>query len=119
MSQPIAEVCIAIPSWYWCAGGNNRTVAREAFRDRLPASVIDRRTKVSFSSLAYRMIRANMAILRDMLLNGSLTRQGLLDRDRIIAFLGGTMADPEALPELMALVEVEAWVRHWEGRSLR
>lgn len=119
MSQPIAEVCIAIPSWYWCAGGNNRTIAREAFRDCLPASVIDRRTKVSFSSLAYRMIRANMAILRDMLLDGSLARQGLLDSDRIIAFLGGTMADPEALPELMALVEVEAWVRHWEGRSLR
>lgn len=119
MSQPIAEVCIAIPSWYWCAGGNNRTIAREAFRDHLPASVIDRRTKVSFSSLAYRMIRANMAILRDMLLDGSLARQGLLDRDRITAFLGGTMADAEALPELMALVEVEAWVRHWEGRSLR
>lgn len=119
MSQPIAEVCIAIPSWYWCAGGNNRAVAREAFRDRLPASVIDRRTKVSFSSLAYRMIRANMPILRDMLLDGSLARQGMLDRDRIIAFLGGTMADAEALPELMALVEVEAWVRHWEGRSPR
>lgn len=117
MSQPIAETCIAIPSWHWCAGGNNRAVAREAFRGRLPASVIDRRTKVSFSSLAYRMIRANMPILRDMLMEGSLAHQGLLDRERIAAFLEGTMADGEALPELMALVEVEAWVRHWEGRS--
>ncbi|AJP73400.1 asparagine synthase-related protein [Sphingomonas hengshuiensis] len=119
LSQPIAETCIAIPTWYWCIGGNNRAVAREAFRDRLPASVIDRRTKVSFSSLAYRVIRANMTILREMLLDGALARQGLLDRERIAGFLDGTMADGEALPELMALVEVEAWVRHWEARSLR
>ncbi|MDK2769706.1 MAG: hypothetical protein KYX69_18530 [Sphingomonas sp.] len=118
MSQPIAEICISIPTWFWCAGGNNRTVAREAFRDRLPASVIDRRTKVSFSSLAYRMIRANMTIIREMLLDGALAREGLLDRERITRFLEGTMADSEALPEVMALVEVEAWVRHWEGRSL-
>ncbi|NML08057.1 asparagine synthase-related protein [Sphingomonas sp. G-3-2-10] len=117
MSQPIAEICIAIPSWHWCAGGNNRSVAREAFRPALPAAVIDRRTKVSFSSLAYRMIRANLRAMRDMLLEGSLARQHLLHHDRVVRVLEGPLADAEALPELMALVEVEAWLRHWEDRS--
>ncbi|NML06730.1 asparagine synthase-related protein [Sphingomonas sp. G-3-2-10] len=118
MSQPIFETCLTIPSWLWCAGGNNRAVAREAFRDALPAAVIDRRTKVSFNSLAYRMIKANLPALRAMLLEGSIAREGLLDVERVTAFLNGTFADGDALPELMALVEVEAWVRYWEGRSL-
>lgn len=117
MSQPIAETCLAIPSWMWCAGGNNRAVAREAFRDQLPAAVIDRRTKVSFSNLAYRMIRANLPLLREMLLGGSLAREGMVDAKQVSGFLDGTLADSDRLPELMALVEVEAWVRHWEGSA--
>lgn len=116
MSQPIFETCLRIPSWHWCLGGNNRAIAREAFRGLLPDSVIDRRTKVSFNALVHRVIRANLAEMREMLLEGALARQGLIDRTLVELNLAGR-AKGDLLPELMALVDVEAWVRHWENRS--
>jgi asparagine synthase (glutamine-hydrolysing) len=116
MSQPIFETCVRIPSWHWCLGGNNRAIAREAFRNILPDSVIDRRTKVSFNALVHRVIRAKLPELRGMLLEGALARQDLIDRDLVERYLGGR-AKGDLLPELMALIDVEAWVRHWENHS--
>jgi asparagine synthase (glutamine-hydrolysing) len=117
MAQPILETCVRIPSWYWCLGGDNRAIAREAFRGILPDSVIDRRTKVSFNALVHRVIRANLPALREMLLDGALARHHLIDRDLVELYLGGR-AKVDLLPELMALVDVEAWVSHWQSRSV-
>lgn len=117
MSQPIFETCLRIPSWHWCIGGNNRAVAREAFRDALPAAVIDRRSKVAFNTLVHRVIAANLPRLRDMLLGGALARERLIDRKRIERYLSDELSKGVLLPELMALVDVEAWVRHWERQS--
>ncbi|MCW3847917.1 asparagine synthase C-terminal domain-containing protein [Sphingomonas sp. LB-2] len=117
MSQPILETCLTIPTWLWCSGGNNRAVAREAFRDLLPAAVIDRRTKVAFNGLVHRVIRASLPTLREILLGGVLARQGLIDTQTLEAHLKTVTTNDEKLPELMALVEVEAWSRHWESLS--
>lgn len=117
MSQPLLEACLRIPSWLWCSGGNNRAIAREAFRNRLPAAVIDRRTKGSFDGFAQRLIHANRPLLRDMLLDGILSHKGLLDHAAVRAALDGGALDSEALPQLLALADIEAWAMSWERRS--
>jgi asparagine synthase (glutamine-hydrolysing) len=118
MSQPILEVCLAIPSWLWIEGGNNRAIAREAFRDLLPATIIDRRTKGGFDTFAVQLIETNKPAIEAMLLDGALARERLLDSGAIQAFLRGRFADNEGVAELLALVDAEAWVNGWERRSL-
>jgi asparagine synthase (glutamine-hydrolysing) len=117
MSQPILEVCLAIPTWLWTEGGNNRVIAREAFRDLLPASVIDRRTKGGFDTFAVQLIGANLPAIGAMLRDGSLARQGLLDRAQVDDFLASRLADNEGVAELWSLVDHEAWVTGWERFS--
>lgn len=117
MSQPILETCLAIPTWVWCTGGNNRAVAREAFRDLLPAAIIDRRTKVAFTGIVHRLVRSQLPALREILFDGALAREGMLDIQILESFLRSLSTSDDKLPELMALVEVEAWSRHWESRS--
>lgn len=118
MSQPILEVCLAIPTWLWIEGGNNRSVAREAFRDLLPATIIDRRTKGGFDTFAVQLIETNKPTIETMLLDGALARERLLDRCAIEAFLRGRFADNEGVAELLALVDAEAWANGWEQQSL-
>lgn len=115
MSQPVLETCIGIPTWMWCEGGNNRAVARTAFRDLLPTAIVDRRTKVAFTGIIHRLVRAQLPALREILFSGTLARENMLDTKRLEAFLQGVAVSDDKLPELMALVEVEAWSRHWEA----
>ncbi len=115
MSQPIFETCMAIPSWLWCQGGNNRAVAREATRSILPAGIIHRRTKVSFNGLVHRVIEANLPVVREMILDGALVREGIIDREAVDAFLRTRLASGASLPEIMALVDIEAWAAGWKS----
>lgn len=117
MSQPIFETCMTIPTWLWCQGGNNRAVAREACRGLLPAAIVDRRTKVSFNGIVQRVIDANLPLVRAMVLDGALVRQGIVDRASVEAFLSTRLAAGQDLPEIMALIDVEAWISGWAGRS--
>ncbi|AKM08758.1 hypothetical protein AB433_00020 [Croceicoccus naphthovorans] len=45
MSQPLLEFCLGVPTWTWVTGGQNRALARAAFADLLPRSVLDRTSK--------------------------------------------------------------------------
>lgn len=110
MSQPIFETCMAIPSWLWCHGGNNRAVARGAFRQTLPSAIIDRRTKVSFNGIVQRVLDTHKGSVRETILDGALAREGIIDRDAVDRFLGLPLASGTVLPEVMALVDLEAWI---------
>lgn len=116
LSQPIVEVCLRIPSWLWCAGGNNRAVARAAFADRLPAAVIARRTKGAFDGFGAALIEANRPLLRDLLLDGALAREGLIARDQVARALDRPLSDGEQIVDLLALADVAAWANVWERR---
>lgn len=116
LSQPIVELCLRIPSWLWCATGNNRAVARTAFVERLPAPVIRRRTKGAFDGFGAALINANRSLLRDMLLDGALAREGLISRDRVAMALDRPLSDGEQIVDLLALADVGAWVNAWERR---
>ncbi|HWU72706.1 MAG TPA: asparagine synthase-related protein [Sphingomonas sp.] len=119
LSQPLMETCLAIPSWLWSAGGRNRAVARAAFADVLPASAIARQSKGAFDSLCVQVLAAHHITLREMLLDGALAQQGLIDRPAVERALGAPAPDGGEVLRLLMLGDVEAWVSGWLERRDR
>lgn len=110
-SQPVVEACLRIPSWWWFRQGQNRVVVRDAFRDRLPAAVVDRRTKGTPDSHIAEIFTANRSIIRAMLLDGHLRRARLLDLSLLEHVLDGEdYVQGTAYHRIMHLADVEAWV---------
>ncbi|MGN6620309.1 MAG: asparagine synthase-related protein [Sphingomonas sp.] len=118
MSQPVIETCLRIPTWLWCRDGMNRMVARAAFRSRLPAEVIDRRGKGSPGAFDARTVTAKRQAIREMLRDGHLAAQGLIDLDAVDQALGrqGPLHGDGYL-RVTGLVDVESWVQSWIGAS--
>lgn len=112
LAQPIVECCLAIPSWRWCEHGVDRALARRAFADVLPPTILARRWKGGPDSFVSALFASNQKLIRSALLDGLLADRGLLDRAAITAALdhprGTNGAD--AL-RLLALTDAEAWVR--------
>lgn len=118
LAQPVVETCLAIPSWFWCHEGRNRAVARTAFADLLPSEVLARRSKGGFDGFVYAVFLRNRALVREMLLDGALARQGLLDRREIERQLSGSAEVSNLLANrLLRLVSIEAWLASWIARS--
>lgn len=116
ITQPVAEVCLRVPGWLWTRDGYNRVVARDAFRDALPSSIINRRDKGAPDSFAVELIDANLDLMRAMLLDGLLARQGLLDTEALAAALApAATAKGFGYVRIMQLVDAEAWARSWNG----
>ncbi len=119
LSQPVVETCLAIPTWVWCEGGIDRAVARRAFKDRLPPLLLERKSKGSFDSYAAAIFETNRASIREMLLDGILSSQGLLDINRIESALDGRHVGSTELLRLLDLIDVEAWAMAWTSRAHR
>lgn len=112
MSQPIIELCLRIPTWLWCVGGENRSVARKAFADLLPAPIVQRRSKGTPTSFVIELFDERRSLIREMLFDGLLASQGLLDLaalEPVLAREGGASFEQQA--HIMGLVDVEAWAR--------
>ena len=114
LSQPVMEACFRVPTWLWIAGGRDRAVARQAFRDVLPAKVLDRRSKGGMDAYCIRNFEANRTRLEPFLLEGHLARAGLLDRPAVAAFLRRPVGSrDQRFYRLLPVIDAEAWVRGW------
>jgi asparagine synthase (glutamine-hydrolysing) len=113
VAQPIVEACLAIPSWLWCAGGENRAVVRAAYASLLPQALLRRRAKGGPDSFCVEIVERHRSAIREMLLDGLLSRAGLLDRDAIDRSLASGEAERRDVHRILALVDTEAWVRSW------
>lgn len=114
LAQPVVELCLRIPSWMWIAGGQNRAIARRAFRGALPDTLLDRRSKGSPESVLIRTYQASRSAILDTLRSGHLARHGLLD----IASLRMIPAREAAFRSvdyrrIMTLLDVEVWLQSW------
>ncbi|MFA6115466.1 MAG: asparagine synthase-related protein [Sphingomonas sp.] len=117
-SQPIVELCLGIPSWEACAGGRDRAVAREAFGKRLPPVIVHRRTKGGPDGFAAQILGHFRDAIRDRLMDGILSAQGIVDRAAIARALTPSMGDyGNSYVRLLLLADAEAWARHWTGAS--
>lgn len=119
LSQPVIETCLSIPTWQWCAGGRNRAIARQAYADILPARLLNRRSKGGPNGFAFRVMNANRATLKALLVDGMLVENRILDGDEIAgAFSEDMPLSTNNCFHLSFLAEAEIWCRHWEARAL-
>jgi len=111
-SQPLLEVCIRIPTWIHTEAGQDRVIARRAFRDVLPQEVINRWTKGLWEEQAARLLRHNMRFVKTLLLEGELMRRGLVIRSRLdecLSYRPSRLSVSNA--EIYHLIFAEAWLR--------
>ncbi|WP_289623585.1 lasso peptide isopeptide bond-forming cyclase [Dyella lutea] len=113
LAQPVMEACLRTPSWMWIAGGRNRAVVRDAFRDVLPPGILHRRSKGTFMNYSGAVYRQNKPLLRDYLLKGELEGKGLLDVDALRRFFDQELASrDDRFMRIFDLCAAESWVRH-------
>jgi asparagine synthase (glutamine-hydrolysing) len=112
LSQPLVEFGLGVPSWQWGEGGQDRALARRAFRSTLPEAVLARRVKGRIESLFYPSFDRHRRRLRSFLLDGWLAGEQLIDCDAVRALVDGeTRADGVAAIRLLHLADMERWVR--------
>lgn len=113
-SQPLVELCLAVPTWQWPKGGINRALARQALAENLPPSILARTSKAGPDSFVRRIFDHHRGSLRELLLDGLLSRNDVLDRDAVErAFIVDTSSSGSTVYRLLDLVEAENWVRSW------
>jgi asparagine synthase (glutamine-hydrolysing) len=112
LSQPIIEYTLGVPSWQWGEGGQNRALARKAFRQDLPELVIERLGKGRILSVFLPAFEAHRQRLRSFLLDGWLAGAGLLDLDAVAAlFADDTRPDPVMVTRILSFADIERWAR--------
>jgi asparagine synthase (glutamine-hydrolysing) len=116
LAQPVMELCLAIPTWLWVAEGRERAVARHAFAGALPDTIVRRRTKGTMTAYCGEIFLRNRPVLRELLLDGGLAREGIVDRAAAEAALAapGPLRGDDYF-RLLAMADVEAWAQSWDG----
>ena len=119
-AQPVIEACLAIPTPILTLGARDRGLARQAFRDRLPAEIVERRSKGDMTQIYGRMLLENLNVLRPWLMEGRLAALGIIDRRAV---------DKQLTRErflwrgrysaIMVAAAFEGWVRAWDARLAR
>ncbi|WP_070156562.1 asparagine synthase-related protein [Sphingobium phenoxybenzoativorans] len=118
MSQPVVELCLAIPTWMWCRGGVDRIPIRESFQEALPAEIISRTWKGGPDGLAGALFERNREGLSLLFRNSLLVSHGIIDEKSVLARLEDSM--PVRAGEnlrLLELADAECWARHWSDRG--
>ena len=117
LSQPVVEACLALPTHQLALGRRDRGLARRAFGDRLPSTILDRRSKGEMTAFYGRMIADGLDVLRPWLLEGRLAAMGLIDREGAEALLTReSLAWRGGYVDIMVTAAIEGWVRTWERR---
>ncbi|HUN70764.1 MAG TPA: asparagine synthase-related protein [Steroidobacteraceae bacterium] len=113
-SQPVMELCLRIPTYVLTHGGWERAVARRAFYGDLPPEIRNRRNKGGIEEHLRLTLEHNRGFLRELLLDGALVRQGVVDRGRLAEVLSGRASRIAAGPgEILEYAGIESWLRGW------
>jgi len=118
VAQPVLELGLRIPSWFWFEEGSNRAVARAAFADVLPPAIHARQSKATPDSFVLDLFERNRGPIRELLCDGLLAGQGMIELPQIERILADPRPASGRSPQrIMRLVDVETWARAWTPRS--
>ena len=113
-SQPLVEFCLAMPTYTLAEGGRGRGLARRAFANDIPPEIAARRSKGSNQDHVASVLRRNASFARELLLDGQLAKQGLLDRAQLDAALSGKpTATQTYVAEIHTCIAIESWIRRF------
>jgi asparagine synthase (glutamine-hydrolysing) len=117
LSQPLVELMIGTDTFHLTRGQRDRALARHAFRNFLPASIVERRGKGALNSYFGRLLAASASFLRSYLLDGQLVGHGILDRTRLDAMLNrDALMQTDCYGGLLSALIIEQWTRTWADR---
>lgn len=111
-SQPLVELCLRIPPYIKNAGGRDRWVARRAFWNDTPAEIASTLWKDPAPGATHGMLLRTMASVRELLSDGILMREKMLDRRKLEAALApGPVRRTSFASEVHDYLIAELWVR--------
>lgn len=114
--QPVVELLLRIPTYIHFESGRERGLARRAFKNDVPAPILDRLWKDRAPGLAEALVEQHKTVLRETLLDGVLMRKCLLNRQAIESALSPRAGKNSVLSgEIMHLLDLELWARSWES----
>lgn len=114
ISQPIIERCLQIPTYILSHGGRSRRLVREAFEKDVPAKVIQRQLKGGTTSHFTRMFTGQSGYLREILLDGVLVGEGVLDRHKLETALSEReLIRAGGLLPIVCALAAETWLSTW------
>lgn len=119
-SQPLVELCLRIPLYTLLRGGTNRALERAAFRDCVPERIIRRENKGTVAIALMSKMREGLPYLRDLVLDGVLVRERIIERSALEPYLAGNRPiHPQAFWPFMSCIAAEVWARKWATTSWR
>lgn len=114
LSQPIVELCLAIPTYVHQFDGRERGLARRVFADCLVDEVRLRQFKSNGSTFDCDMVIAHRSFFADFILGGILAERGLIDRKAIkTAINDPSSCTARQYGRIAYIASLEAWVRSW------
>lgn len=118
LSQPVVETCLRIPVYILLAGGRSRGLARRAFAEYLPRSILGREQKGSAATQIVGLMRDSRGFVAELLVDGLLVREGLLSKARLNeVFSTDEPLRSELINPLFACAAAEVWARGWTTRQ--
>lgn len=120
LSQPLQELCLRIPTHILTVGGRDRGLARRAFAQDVPASILHRTGKGFVDDYLKELLAANLPLVKSLLCDSTLVKERIVDAAMLekALRLDESMGMGNAI-ELLQLASTEAWLRAWEGSRLQ
>jgi len=120
-SQPLVQVSAAIHSQLHVANGLSGSVVRHAFSNDLSDLVVSRGSgKGSPLPWIRDAVNRNRPFLREILLDGLLVRERILDRKKIEKALSENVTNSKVpIVDIIIQLYIEAWLRLWTDPSIR
>jgi asparagine synthase (glutamine-hydrolysing) len=119
VSQPLLELVLQLPTYLLLTGGRDRGLARRAFRPDLPNEIRLRRSKAATYDSAKVLLASNLGFVKEMLMDGMLAREGILDRASLQSVLRGVGKIEGHAGQILICLMCEAWLRQWSNCGQR
>jgi asparagine synthase (glutamine-hydrolysing) len=117
-AQPVVELILRIPIFVHFYLGHERGLARAAFQQEVPLTILRRQWKDRAPGAFEDLVRRNRAFLYETLLGGALCRERILDSEAIRDALGEDFSTRQFhAGELMNYLHLENWLRYFSGGS--
>lgn len=115
LSQPLVELALRAPVADLVNHRGDRIPLRQALTGVLPRSVTVPGPKASYAGVYHRGLHRAAGEVADLLVDGVVAGQGLLDRDLLLADIHATATGARPRPNwpLFSVLAVEAWCRAW------
>jgi asparagine synthase (glutamine-hydrolysing) len=108
LSQPLVDVCLRIPTYVHAYNGQRRAAARLAFSPHIPPEITHRHWKSAMGQHMRDVLENNLEFSRQLLLDGALIKEGLLDRGRVENALELSRTSAKT-SDILEAISAESW----------